>query len=91
VIFVLLFRNLISKEKKMKLSIIKSQILATTNMLNEFSVLKRIKNIDSSYDTVELTQLRSSLKKALTALILQMRNHPDYTFNYDLVGTGEIQ
>ena len=60
-------------------------------MLNEFAVLKSSNGIDSGYDTAELTQVRTSLKRALTALKQQMRNHPDYEFNYDLVGTGEIQ
>jgi len=75
----------------MKLSIIKSQIEATSNMLNEFAKLRTSKGIDSGYDTTELTQVRSSLKKALTALNEKMRSHPDYEFNYDLVGTDEIQ
>ena len=75
----------------MKLSIIKTQLEATHNMLNEFSVLKNVKNIDSGYDTAELTKLRSTLRKAITALTTQMRSHPDYKFNYELLGTGEIQ
>ena len=75
----------------MKLSIIKTQIKATCNMLDEFSILKRVHNIDSGYDTAELTKLRSTLKKTIEALRAQMRSHPDYEFKFELSGTEEIQ
>ena len=65
----------------MKLSIIKAQLEATSNMLQQFHELK-LQNIDSGYDTKELTKVRSSIKSALTALNAQVRNHPDYVFEW---------
>ncbi len=65
----------------MKLSIIKAQLEATSNMLEQFNELK-LQNIDSGYDTKELTKVRSSIKSALTALNEQVRNHPDYVFEW---------
>ena len=65
----------------MKLSIIKAQLKATSNMLQQFHELK-LQNIDSGYDTKELSKVRSSIKSALTALNKQVRDHPDYIFEW---------